>query len=260
MSYPELPRLSSNISRVVPCFGRPCTTIVRQAFRNEQGTVSTQAWALLALTLLAGAASPGPSLALVIRTALTQGRSAAVVVALAHGFGVWLYAVGVVFGIALVLLQSDGIMQMLQVIGALFLGYLGLKMLGNGLDPDPHHTGSESLQRTLPENVTPSWSNARDGFLIVFLNPKIALFFLAIFSQFLAPTQSIGTKLIAASLAGVNDALWYLLIALMVSSERIAARLQRHTGRIDLFFGLLLCSVAIYILWGLIVTFLTVAS
>ncbi|MGA1104629.1 MAG: hypothetical protein ACO3T7_13465, partial [Pseudomonadales bacterium] len=62
------------------------------------------------------------------------------------------------------------------------------------------------------------------------------------------------------SLAGANDALWYLLIARLVSSEQIAARLQRHTGRIDLFFGLLLCSVAIYILWGLSATLLAVTS
>ncbi|MEK9877913.1 MAG: LysE family transporter, partial [Betaproteobacteria bacterium] len=86
--------------------------------------MSTEAWALLALTLLAGAASPGPSLALVIQTALIQGRSAAILVALAHGFGVWLYALGVVFGIGLFLLHSEWIMQMLQVVGALFLGYL----------------------------------------------------------------------------------------------------------------------------------------
>jgi len=222
--------------------------------------VSTEAWALLALTLLAGAASPGPSLVLVVRTALTQGRLAAIVVALAHGFGVWLYAVGVVFGIGLFLLDSEWIMQMLQVVGVLFLGYLGLNMLKSGLKPAPQHTLNEPLPGGLPQNAPPSWSNVRDGFLIVFLNPKIALFFLAIFSQFLAPTQSTGTKLIAASLAGVNDALWYLLIALMVSSERIAARLQRHTGRIDLFFGLLLCSVAIYILWWLSATLLAVTS
>jgi len=222
--------------------------------------MSTEAWALLALTLLAGAASPGPSLALVIQTALTQGRSAAILVALAHGFGVWLYALGVVFGIGLFLLHSEWIMQMLQVVGALFLGYLGLNMVKSGLKPAPHHTNNEPLPGELTQNVPPSWSNVRDGFLIVFLNPKIALFFLAIFSQFLTPTQSIGTKLLAASLAGANDALWYLLIARLVSSEQIAARLQHHAGRIDLFFGLLLCSVGTYILWGLSATLLTVTS
>ena len=43
-------------------------------------------WVLLAATLLAGAASPGPSLALVLRGSLLGGQAAGLMTAVAHGF------------------------------------------------------------------------------------------------------------------------------------------------------------------------------
>ena len=61
--------------------------------------MSSDSWILLILTLFAGAASPGPSLALVMRTAISNGRRAGVLVAVAHGIGVWLYALAVALGI-----------------------------------------------------------------------------------------------------------------------------------------------------------------
>ena len=54
----------------------------------------------------------------------------------------------------------------------------------------------------------------RDGFLIVFFNPKIIVFFLAVFSQFLSADQSVATQITAAAVAGVLDAAWYALVAI----------------------------------------------
>ena len=71
------------------------------------------------------------------------------------------------------------------------------------------------------ESVTlPLWRYAKDGFLIVFLNPKIMIFFLAVFSQFLTPEQSLFTQFTAATLASVIDGLWYALVAVLVSWGR----------------------------------------
>ena len=95
--------------------------------------MSDVSWVLLAATLLAGAASPGPSLALVLRGSLFGGQSAGLVIALAHGIGVWLYAMAVVLGVATVLLHIDWIMLMVQVLGAVFLCYLGTMMIRSGV-------------------------------------------------------------------------------------------------------------------------------
>ena len=86
-------------------------------------------WLLLSLTLLAGAASPGASLALVIQRALHQGRRAGMIVGLSHGLGILLYAGAVALGAAELQSAYPQIFTALQVIGLAFLAYLGINML-----------------------------------------------------------------------------------------------------------------------------------
>ena len=201
-------------------------------------------WLLLGLTLIAGAVTPGPSLALVVRSALTGGRLAGLLVALAHGIGVWLYALAVVFGVAAVLLHVASLMLVVQLIGVLFLMYLGTQMIRGGLAAGADNTENLTVQ-------TAARSHSRyvtDGFLIVFLNPKIMVFFLAVFSQFLTPQQSIETQVLAATLAGLIDGLWYGLVAVMVSLGSFGAFMRRHRGKIDLFFGAALWVTSLLIL------------
>ena len=57
-------------------------------------------WALLASACLAGAASPGPSIALLSKTVMDGGRRAGVVFGLAHGLGIFFYAFLVAFGLS----------------------------------------------------------------------------------------------------------------------------------------------------------------
>ena len=205
-------------------------------------------WLLLGATLFAGAASPGPSLALVLRSTVSAGRHAGVLVALAHGIGVWLYALAVVFGVAAVLLHMPSLILAVQLGGVVFLLYLGAQMMRGGLaasENNPEDTAD-------PASVRSSGQHLLDGFLIVFLNPKIMVFFLAVFSQFLTPLQSIETQVLAATLAGLIDGLWYGLVAVMVSLGSFGAFMRRHRGKIDLFFGAALWVTSLLILSRLV--------
>ena len=213
--------------------------------------MSDVTWVLLAATLLAGAASPGPSLALVLRGSVSGGQSAGLVTAVAHGVGVWLYAMAVAFGVATVLLPIDWVMVTVQAMGALFLCYLGTTMIRSGLSGS---ADDEHLSRV--QGLTlPMWRYAKDGFLIVFFNPKIMLFFLAVFSQFLTSEQQLSTQLAAATLAGVIDGLWYAFVAVLVSVGRFGELLQRYSGPIDVFFGVILWGISLTILLGQLVAF-----
>ena len=217
--------------------------------------MAADAWLLLVLTLFAGAASPGPSLALVMRTALSHGRSAGILVAVAHGFGVGLYALIVALGIASILFQFAWAMAAIQLMGVLFIAYLGSSMIRGGLKTLEHN------QKNAEETAKPPGSAAalvhlRDGFLIVFFNPKIIVFFLAVFSQFLSADQSTATQFTAAAVAGVLDAAWYAFVAMLVSAGRVAHRLRDFAGHIDIGFGGMLCIIAAIIagksLWPMV--------
>ena len=95
------------------------------------------------------------------------------------------------------------------------------------------------------------WQHVLNGFLIVFLNPKVVLFFVAIFSQFLTPDQSMTTQLMAASMAGGIDAAWYALVAFCVSNHRLAGALNSASPVIDVAFGALFMAFAVFVLRSL---------
>ena len=212
--------------------------------------MSAETWLLLSLTLFAGAASPGPSLALVVRTALAHGRMAGVTVALAHGVGVAIYASAVVFGVSGLVTRVDGAMLVIQILGASFIIYLGAKMLRAGLkglmagDARPLDPANDYLDQQSAA------VHARGGLLIVVLNPKIVVFFVAIFSQFLPPSLSLSEQLGAAALAGIIDASWYGLMALIASMQAVRSTLQRAADPLDILFGVLLMTVSVLVLWS----------
>ena len=90
-----------------------------------------------------------------------------------------------------------------------------------------------------------SASAARDGFLIAIMNPKIALFFLALFSQFVRPDAGMTEKAIMAATAGVIDALWYIIVAVVLSHSIILEWLRARACLLDRLFGLILIALAI---------------
>ena len=218
--------------------------------------MTLELWLLLAMTLLAGAMSPGPSVALVLRTAITRGRSSALAVALAHGVGISVYALAVVLGLAALIQNSVFFMNALQIGGALFLLYLGCRMLFGGIRALTEATregGDGTDQVTSKDNnsVLGLWQHALNGFLIVFFNPKVVIFFVAIFSQFLSTEQLISTQVFAALMAGLIDAAWYALVGILASNQRFAATLLRASPVIDSAFGTLFVGFGIAVIQSL---------
>ena len=218
--------------------------------------MTLELWLLLAMTLLAGAMSPGPSVALVLRSAITHGRSSALAVALAHGVGISVYALAVVLGLAALIQNSVFFMNALQIGGALFLLYLGCRMLFGGIRALTEATregGDGTDQVTSKDNnsVLRLWQHALNGFLIVFFNPKVVIFFVAIFSQFLTAEQLISTQVFAALMAGLIDAAWYALVGILASNQRFAATLLRASPVIDSAFGTLFVSFGIAVILSL---------
>lgn len=213
--------------------------------------MTAETWLLLSLALLAGAASPGPSLALVVRTALIRGQLAGVAVAVSHGLAVGFYAFLIVLGVGEAISSASWVMGVLQAGGVLFLAYLSVMMMRGGFSTtrqskDQDREPSQYVEEL--SNGAPSLniSDCRDGFLIAFLNPKVLIFFLAIFSQFLTPEQPLGTKLSAAGLAAAIDALWYVGIALLISVPGVSSALGRLSGFLDIGFGLFLGCIALW--------------
>jgi threonine/homoserine/homoserine lactone efflux protein len=194
-------------------------------------------WLSLISICLLGAMSPGPSLAVVLKSTLEGGHGKGYTSAIAHGIGVALYGLLTVTGLAVLITRSPTLFLGIQLLGAVYLIHLGIKALRS-----KGHADSQTA-------LSPSGRNAAmEGFLVAFLNPKLAVFMLALFSQFLQPGFGLQEKSIMVATVGITDACWYSLIVALVSRKTFLEKLQRSAQRIDRVFGVILILLALTVL------------
>lgn len=198
-------------------------------------------WLTVVTICALGAMSPGPSLALVLNNTLTGGRRAGVITALAHGVGVGIYALLSVLGLAAVITASPTAFSLLQWGGAGYLAWLGAKGLMARAQSDEELSTQPTIRNA-----------ARDGFLIAFFNPKIAVFFLALFSQVIGTDTSLMAKLGYAATALIIDASWYLIVAWLFSSPRWLTLLRQRGVWFERLFGAILIGLAGRLVLGIL--------
>tara|TARA_R110000823_G_scaffold291009_9_gene409384 strand:- start:9389 stop:10012 length:624 start_codon:yes stop_codon:yes gene_type:complete len=201
-------------------------------------------WLSLLGVCLLGAMSPGPSLAVVLKSTLADGRSGGFSAALAHGVGVGLYGLLTVAGLAGLIATTPAVFRALQLAGAGYLLYLGIRALG-----------SNAAQPNTQAPSSAAGNPAVDGFMVAFLNPKLAVFMLALFSQFLQPDFGIPAKGLMALTVGVTDALWYCLVAGLVSHPGFVGKLRANAQLIDRCFGVILIALALSVMAGALAEF-----
>jgi threonine/homoserine/homoserine lactone efflux protein len=193
-------------------------------------------WLSLVVICILGALSPGPSLAIVIKNTLNGGVRQGYATAISHGLGVALYAAITATGIGLLIVQSPMLFTTIKYAGATFLLYLGIKAL---------MSKQQNIQFAQKKGVLdPSINGWRDGFFIAFLNPKLAIFFLALFSQLVEPGAGWQQKAVMTATVGIIDMLWYVIIAFTMSRGPILEKLKANCQIVDKVTGSFLILLA----------------
>ena len=197
-------------------------------------------WLSLALVCLLGAMSPGPSLAVVVRHRVAGGSRAGIVCAISHALGIFLWAAMMVSGLGVLVLSSPDIFFALRLAGAALLFYLGMQAIrvrpaepepGSGTSAPGHYAGYP----------------AREGFLIALSNPKVAVFFAALFSQFISPTAPHAEQWIIASTAATIDALWYVVVSVLLTRAVDLQWFRERSGLLNRIFGVILITLSLSI-------------
>ena len=184
--------------------------------------------------------SPGPNGVLIAKTVPTSGRAAGF--ANIAGFVAAFYVHGAlsILGISVILLQSALLFSVLKFAGAAYLCWIGVCALIEAVG-----------RRDAPATVMPARRRrtllraAAEGFLTNALNPKVSLFYLAAFPQFIASgSASAGPAFFLVFLHSVLNALWFgamvLLFARLASlagSGRFQHWLKGTTGAVFIGFG-----------------------
>ena len=180
-----------------------------------------------------GAMSPGPSLAVVLRNTISGGRLQGIMTGVGHGIGFGIYALVAVTGLTALLLANESLFMLLQWGGALVLLWLSYNMLT--YTPSDEEKEHESSGR----------QGFIEGFLISFLNPKILVFLVAIFSQFIDPNMTSLDRFFMALLAGIIDTTWYVLVAAVLAGTPLIDILRSNSVIIDRAIGLVLSLLAL---------------
>jgi threonine/homoserine/homoserine lactone efflux protein len=205
--------------------------------------MTLSAWlGLLAICCL-GAMSPGPSLAMVVRHTLSGGRLHGIVCAWAHSIGIGVYALVTLLGLAAILKASPLMFNAIAIIGAIYLAWMGIQALGS--------KGGMQQQLAAGE-ATSLWIAARDGLAISLLNPKILLFFLALFSQFVLAAQTTTGQALIVFTPLIIDGLWYTVIAFVLSHSAVLPKLRAKAKLIDRLSGIVLILLSIRVIYTLL--------
>ncbi|GLS82426.1 LysE family translocator [Paraferrimonas haliotis] len=202
--------------------------------------MSFSLWVPLFLVCLLGAVSPGPSLAMVLRHTLSGGRTNGVVAAWTHALGIGVYAAISVMGLAILVKAMPNVYLAVTLAGAMYLFWLGWQGL----------MAKQGIAAKLAAGEQSSvWEAARDGLAVSLLNPKILIFFIALFSPFVDTNASLGSHLIVIATPLLVDGLWYTLVALLLSHSGILPKLRAKANVLDKLSGLILVLLAARVVW-----------
>ena len=169
---------------------------------------------ILAFICASGAISPGPSLAVVIRNTIEGGRTQGILTGIGHGIGLTIYASIAVMGLSSIIIANQSFFVFIQILGALWLIYIGYLMIKSS------SSGFSNMQKkSIPKGFL-------EGFMISFLNPKILVFFAAVFSQFIKNDINAFDKSVIVAIAGFIDTLWYVLVAVALAKSSLLDKLN----------------------------------
>jgi len=190
-------------------------------------------WPLFSAFLLASfvlAITPGPGVLYIVTRSIVQGRRTGLVSVAGVALGNLGNALAASVGLAALFAVSSLAFSAVKFGGALYLIYLGVKML---------RSISADNAITLPPD-RPTWRVFRDGVVVALLNPKTTVFYAAFLPQFLDPDaaplfQSMALASLFVLIAAITDSVYALAFGAVALTStirgRIVSRVTGHLGR-----------------------------
>ena len=174
----------------------------------------------IAIIHLLAMASPGPDFAIVLKNSVVHGRRAGIATSIGIGLGIAVHVAYCVIGLGIVISQSIIAFTIIKIAGALYLIFIGLGALRS--------KKSEILEKSIStEQVTLTSREALwSGFLTNVLNPKVTLFFLAIFSVTVSPETSVLVRIGYGVWMMVVSAIWFSLLSTLFSQQQVRSFLD----------------------------------
>lgn len=197
--------------------------------------------------------TPGPGTATVLRVAARDGRAAARATILGNSAGVLTWGILSAAGVSSVILASRIGYDVLRIAGAAVLIVLGARSLAGRRRMDGEHAqgmdGEHAQRNEQPRGKRRSRAGWRAGLVTSLSNPKLAVFFVALFPQFLLRGSPVLPYALAMAATVVAlDVAWFSALTYAVDRARRMLRprvqrmMERVTGAVMIGLGIRLAA------------------
>lgn len=174
--------------------------------------------------------SPGPNFCVVLRNSLCHSRKMGFLTAFGVSLGTLVHLFYTLVGIGILITKSPYLYVVIKDVGAIYLFYLGLTLLLSSFKC------SDAVD--VPQAAPISSSKAvAQGFLTSVLNPRAALFYISLFSQFIKTSTPLSIKLAYAAINWSVTLGWFLMLAFLLTGKFLLNRMKRFQILVDRTIG-----------------------
>jgi RhtB (resistance to homoserine/threonine) family protein len=182
-------------------------------------------------------ASPGPDFALVLKQSLAHGRRTAIWSSIGIGCGISVHIVYCLLGLGFFLKSSPVALAVVKYLGAAYLAYVGVQALRS-------RPRSGDLDLAANESAPTDRAAWTTGFLVNVLNPKAAMFFIALFPLAVSVTTP---KIIQAGYGlwmTLATMAWFCFVSVVFTKPEVRNKFLRHGHWIDRALGVVFLAFA----------------
>jgi len=184
--------------------------------------------------------SPGPTFVVSVQSAVSDGALRAAVLSIGFGIGAALWASAALLGLAALFEVAPALLVALKIGGGIFLLYLGAMMW---------RYAKTQPQQIVDVQPTSSWgATLRKGMTTSLSNPKVAIFFGAVFAGLLPVGITVWETLIVIGLVFLVETGWYVIVGTVFSAGPARRAYTKAKVWIDRFFGGILAALGLKIM------------
>jgi threonine/homoserine/homoserine lactone efflux protein len=197
---------------------------------------ATLAILAIAAAIAIGAASPGPSFVMVVRTAVARSRADGLAAALGMGVGGVIFCALALFGLRAVFAQAEWLYIAFKLAGGCYLIYLAWRIWRSADQP------------LAQENTAIAEGRRFKSFLLglgtQLSNPKTLVFYGSVFALLPADLPVWGELVLPPIIMAIETG-WYTLVALAFSLPRPRAIYLQWKSRIDRLAGAVMAALGV---------------
>ncbi len=194
--------------------------------------------------------TPGPDTAFIVGQSVAHGRRAGLMSVLGISAGCVVHTMALALGLSAILAASANAFASIKIAGAIYLTFLGLRMILGSL-----RRGGDGVAPTIPRSPVLRPSSRRtfmQGFVTNVLNPKVILFFLSFFPQFVAvssPSKAVAFVVLGAVMVVISTIYNGIVAWLAGSITRRVRGVPRVKVWLDRLIGAAFVALGARIAW-----------